>query len=205
MFKQLLVISIFAVALSTAASRFDYFPGDLVLTNAFQSIQFPFLELLMESVSYLGDGLIALLFVLLIAGIFLLQNLRIESIVIFSSLIAAGLNYIVKLAVDRPRPVDDLVIVAHQTDTASFPSGHVVYSFVLFGLLYCLAPRLASGKWGIWAIRLVSILMAVLIGLSRIYLGVHWPSDVIGGLVFGFIYLMIALAFYRRYRVRHIQ
>ena len=121
----------FAVALSATATSFDRLPGDLALASAFQSVRHPFWNFLMETVSHLADGLIAFLLVLLIAGVFLLRNLRIESITIFSSLIAVGLNYFVKLAVDRPRPTDDLVIVAHQMDTSSFPSGHVVYSFVL--------------------------------------------------------------------------
>jgi len=89
------------------------------------------------------------------------------------------LEFSLKLAFHRPRPAPffDLPTPA----TFSFPSGHALFSFCFFaGLAALLSPRLASqkAKLGLWSIAIALILG---IGLSRIYLGVHYPSDVLAG------------------------
>ena len=105
--------------------------------------------------------------------------------------------------VGRDRP--DLALSVLASDSYGFPSGHTIHAVVFLGFAMYLADLHLHV---VWFRRLVQIwigIVVIVVSAGRVYIGVHWPSDVIGGLVFGFIYLMIALAFYRRYRVRHIQ
>ncbi len=111
-----------------------------------------------------------------------------------------------KYAVGRPRPCDVLPAVNLLTPSAcaaeadpAFPSGHASRIFAVAALL-SLAFK--------WSVRLGSFAVAVLTGLSRIYLGVHWPSDVLGGAALGvvlavaFVLLARKVRFYQRIRAR---
>jgi membrane-associated phospholipid phosphatase len=113
------------------------------------------------------------------------------------------LNSSLKYFFSRPRPVfDDPIITALHY---SFPSGHAMISFVGYGLLaYYLAARTPSKPRRILII-VAAALLVVLIGMSRIYLGVHYLSDVIAGYAAGAFWLSICTTalYYLRYGYRH--
>lgn len=110
-----------------------------------------------------------------------------------------------KYAIDRPRPCDVLLVNPPNACAAegdpSFPSGHTSRIFAVAALL-SLTFR--------WSVRFGSFGVAILTGLSRIYLGVHWPSDVLAGAVLGIVLAVVLalfarkVAFYRRIRTRVI-
>jgi undecaprenyl-diphosphatase len=95
----------------------------------------------------------------------------------------ALLSSLIKMAFDRPRP--DLVPHAVAVASASFPSGHAMLSAVAYltigGLLMRVQTRLATKVY----VLTTAVLLTVLIGISRIYLGVHWPTDVLAGWCIG--------------------
>lgn len=123
--------------------------------------------------------------------------------------IAAGslVSYGLKLYYERPRP--DLVEHLDPVHTASFPSGHAVVTTVAYLTLAALVMRFFDN----WRVRVyvlvVAVIVALLVGISRIYLGVHWPSDVAAGWAVGaawasFSWLVLsALQFYRKGRRDH--
>ncbi len=89
--------------------------------------------------------------------------------------------YGLKLAIGRPRP--DLRPLVGLPPDGSFPSGHTATSFAGAAVLACFAPRLAPFLY----------LLAAAIGFSRIYVGVHWPLDVLGGAVLGTAVALLVL------------
>ena len=94
-----------------------------------------------------------------------------------------ALNDLLKLVFARPRP--DLVYQAVRVFTSSFPSGHAELSAIAYlTMAALLAQTQSSFKIGFYFIA-VAALLAILIGISRIYLGVHYPSDVLGGWCIG--------------------
>ncbi len=102
---------------------------------------------------------------------------------------AVGLNLLLKKLFARARPQlwDRVVDVKFY----SFPSGHAMISMVIYGLLgYFLGSRFPKQRW--WIYSLTVILVAA-IGLSRLYLGVHWPTDVIAGYTAGLVWLIACI------------
>ncbi|MFJ6086670.1 phosphatase PAP2 family protein [Streptomyces sp. NPDC092369] len=102
-----------------------------------------------------------------------------------------------KAALDRPRPVwPDPVDSAHY---AAYPSGHAMTAAVSCGLLLWLLHRHAPGR-ALWRTALVTAIVSVLgVGLTRIWLGVHWPSDVLGGWLLGATVVAVAVGVHERW------
>lgn len=98
---------------------------------------------------------------------------------------ASALKTAIKVAVHRARP-EELFYTGWSS--FSFPSGHSTVNFVLYGFLAFLAGRELSPRWRL-PVGLGAMLLALLIAFSRLYLGAHWFSDVIGGLAFGTAWL----------------
>jgi membrane-associated phospholipid phosphatase len=109
----------------------------------------------------------------------------------------------VKALVDRPRPSADLVHVVNQLKDYSFPSGHVMWFTTFGGFLLFLLFTLIKPSW--WRTLLLVVLggMVALIGLSRIYEGQHWASDVIAAYLLGSIWLSLTIVIYRRGKPRY--
>ncbi|MEV5987975.1 phosphatase PAP2 family protein [Streptomyces sp. NPDC052051] len=103
----------------------------------------------------------------------------------------------VKAAVGRPRPVwPDPVDSAHY---AAFPSGHALTATVVCGLLLWLLRRYGAGR-ALWSTaRAVAVVSVVGVGLTRVWLGVHWASDVVGGWLFGALLVVLAVVSYERW------
>ncbi len=102
-------------------------------------------------------------------------------------LVTAGnlLNPLIKSIVERPRPTTDIVSVLEQANNSSFPSGHALGAMVFYGFLAWVAW--SEGRRGLAAGLVAAIL---LVGVSRIYLGVHWPSDVLAGYAIGLVWIV---------------
>jgi undecaprenyl-diphosphatase len=150
-------------------------------------------------VSALGSGWLAVAFVAA-AGLSLLGfRLRREALFCVSGAgLGAALNRTLKVIIARPRPAGSLVNIAITYEHESFPSGHTVLFVVVFGFLIlttCLFAQRAQMRIGL--VALFGCLM-LLVGVSRIHLGAHWPSDVAGGYLLGFLTLGVMAGFYRR-------
>lgn len=113
---------------------------------------------------------------------------RLGLVLLLIALIGRGLSETQKYWIARPRPELEPHLVA--VKTSSFPSGHATSSMIFY---LTLALALTAGtRWHRPAI-IGAVLLSLLIGTSRVILGVHWPSDVIGGWAFGMLWVLLAL------------
>ena len=99
------------------------------------------------------------------------------------------LSSLLKAGIDRPRP--ELVSHLVNETSLSFPSGHAMLSAVTYLTLGALAARFLPGRTTKIYVLSLAVLTTLLVGISRIYLGVHWPSDVLAGWCAGFVWAML--------------
>jgi undecaprenyl-diphosphatase len=193
-----ILLALFAL-LAWWVSYHPILPIDVLITQQFQDNPAPWVHYMMVAVSFIGDvvplfvGLIALA-----ATLFWMVDLRLEAVMVVAlSATSAMLNALIKYIVARPRPTSDLVDVMHTASGMSFPSGHVMSYIAFWGLIFSFTMILFKGRhWWRTTLLIVSGLCVVLIGPSRIYLGAHWASDVLGAYLIGGMLLGMALWIY---------
>ena len=187
-----------AIMISLIARYTQFFPGDKSITRSLQSHRNPWLRRFMIGISEIGFPKVGVPFTFGIAGIFWALRFRLESIFILLASSSNILNWIVKRLIKRPRPTSELVTVARVINEPSFPSGHVMHYVNFFGLLnYLVATNWRSGRLRNTLLT-ISTALIVLIGPSRVYLGAHWPSDVMAGYVYGGLWFGGLMAAYLR-------
>jgi undecaprenyl-diphosphatase len=186
-------------ALAFLAYTFGHFEQDVTLSMVVQSFHPAWFDMLMRAVSAFGYNPQAWIAVAGPAGLLYLLKLRWESLITgLAGTVSALLGTLAKLVIGRPRPSDDLVEVLRDLPGFGFPSGHVVFYTGFFGFLWFLAyTLLPAGPLRSVLLVLLGGLVA-LVGLSRVYLGVHWASDAIGGYLLGSLALLAFVAIYRR-------
>ena len=181
------------------AHQYPGFPADNTISQPLQDINIPLFSRTMDFISTLGETVSIIIIIASLALILLVFRRRLEAIFIVASPAVGGLvNYLFKLLIDRPRPGDEIL-----AGGLSFPSGHTTYAVILGGLLFFLAPRLLVRKGLALTVQVLSVLYIALTALSRIYLGAHYPSDILGSLLLGGLLLTPAIVLYKR-RTRQI-
>lgn len=145
-------------------------------------------------ISYLGSAIT--LITLSIAFIMLLKNKKNASYIVLNLTLVFLLNRILKVIVARPRPSILRLVVE---DGYSFPSGHAMVSMGFYGFLIYLIWMNIKNKKVKYPLVIFLSLLILFIGISRIYLGVHYFTDVIGGFIIAIIYLVVFIKFiYKR-------
>lgn len=197
---QVVLFSSFIVFLFLAflARTTPFFPIDLQITRAIQSIDSPIFDGLMRLISWPGFSPNSLIITLLIALVLYLYGLHWEAVTaLLASLLSGLTNQLVKILIQRPRPSGDSVDVFAVLDSYSFPSGHVMFYTILFGFLWYLAYTLVKTSLlrGLLLVLLGSLILGV--GASRIYLGQHWASDVLGAYLLGGLILAGIILLYQ--------
>jgi undecaprenyl-diphosphatase len=196
-------LAAFAV-LALLAHAYAYFSWDVRTTLFLQSLPVPGLLAFMRAVSFFGDSWHGWALTALAMLAFFARSRRTE---VFALLFSVGggelANRAVKLVVGRPRPVAQLVRVSGAWARESFPSGHVTFYVCYFGFLFfaafALLPRGTNARRAALALAALPVL---LIGLSRMYLGAHWASDVLGAYLLSGAWLALSLHLYGRWKAR---
>ena len=176
----------------------NYFPVDLFITRAVQSISNADFDFLMRLLTNIGNAPLSVIFWLLPVALLFVIGLRWESAMLTLSVGGVWLLSLVsKLLVGRPRPDGAAVHVYFLASDASFPSGHVLLYIGLAGFVWFLGYTLLERGWRRTLLLIVLGAMLSLIGVSRIYLGAHWASDVLGSYLLGSAWLLLVIAIYR--------
>ena len=137
-------------------------------------------ETLFQDITSLGSTTVVTLITVAVLGYLVIDGKRAMALLVLVSVAGgATVSSLMKIGFDRPRP--DLVAHLVDVQTLSFPSGHAMVSAVIYLTLGALLTQVHSRKRLKAYILGVAIVLTLLIGLSRIYLGVHWPTDVIAG------------------------
>ena len=145
----------------------------------------------MTFISHLGSAVT--LITLSIGFIFLFKDKRYAKFIILNLIIVFILNRILKLIIARPRP--EILRLVEETGF-SFPSGHAMVSFGFYGFLIYLAYKNINNKKIKYPLIIFLSVLILSIGISRIYLGVHYATDVIGGFIIAFIYLIVFIKYF---------
>lgn len=198
-FGTLAVLGLILSALAHFEARF---PGDLQVSLWFQSFHGQPLLNAMKGISYVTGHWRAAVLVMVSAAIVWLYIGGLEGgLVIFSGLIMT-MNEAFKVLIGRPRPAADLVNIFVVETGKSFPSGHAFFSVVVLGMMAYLIIIHQTKHYLKVLTASVFIVFILWIGASRIYLGVHWASDVIGGYIIGSLVLALEIWLYRQLKLR---
>jgi len=168
---------------------------DDAISAAVQSYRTPSLTSIFEFITHLGDRIAYFIAALVVAAFFYFKYGRwkftLQTILVL--LLSSLSNVVLKKVINRERPTfEHLVAVS----TLSYPSGHSMSAMAFYGFLIYLSFRL-SGSWWVKAVSFISFgLLILLIGISRIYLGVHYPSDVIAGFLGGLIWVAFCVVIF---------
>jgi membrane-associated phospholipid phosphatase len=136
--------------------------------------------------SRLGDALPSLLLVsLLAAAVCALCGREDLALVVLAASAARGFGPLLKWLFASPRPPVDVVAVLEQTDGFGYPSGHAIGATLVYGTIALVAGQAIENRVLRFVVQAVAMALVVLVALSRVRLGVHWISDIAGGLIFG--------------------
>ena len=175
-----------------AATSLPYLPFDVPVERLIQSVSWgPLVQVFtfLDWIEGTRQQVLGLAGIALVAAV----NWRAVPLMVVGAL-SGAIYTLTAMVIQRPRPSADLVHVIRHTGSSSYPSGHVAFfSWFLVLLIVCLAvgrlPKaLVAATW----IAAAVVLLAVSIG--RVYLGEHWPSDIVGGLALGLGWTALALS-----------
>jgi membrane-associated phospholipid phosphatase len=188
-----------AGALSLAAHLFMVFPFDLKITRELQEVQNPAFAAIMQGVSELGEPWFEAVLITIVSAIFVARRQWLEAAFVVATASSVVLTSAIKVLVGRPRPPLFPVNPADfflAINRYSFPSGHVLFFVVFFGFIGYLAWVHLAGRTRM-IVMAVCCALILLIAPSRVYLGAHWTSDVIGSYVIGVLWLIILVLAYQ--------
>lgn len=170
---------------------------DTAIYHALQALRMPVADTIMVGITELGDTVVTAC-VTITVFLWLVWQRAWRTATYWAAAVgfAATLNTITKLAIHRARPGDLAYVGASQF---SFPSGHATVNAVLYGFLAFLITRQVRPTWRLPIFAAVAS-FAMLIAFSRLYLGAHWFSDVVGSLAFATAWVtVLGLAYVRHY------
>jgi undecaprenyl-diphosphatase len=156
-------------------------------------LEFAFLDL-----TALGGGTVITLVVAAVAGFLCLQaRYRTALVIVLTTISGELVGSAMKHFFMRPRPT----VVPHLRDalSSSFPSGHAMDSAIVYLTLGAMLMRVADRRATKLYCLALALLLTLLVGVSRVYLGVHYPTDVIGGWILGFAWASVCWLIAQRF------
>jgi len=161
---------------------------DAFIEALIASVRTPFLISLFSVFTFLGGWFIFILALAAVIHLLLIKQSRKAYLFVASILAGQIIEFLLKNIFQRARPLEALSSLPDY----SFPSGHAMRSVLLFGFFYYSYRDFFKAR-GKRIILTIAIMLILLVGISRAYLGVHWLSDVLGGYALGGILLALVI------------
>lgn len=194
------ILGVCSLVLTLVVSHYPLTRLDVLVGQAVQSAISPIAGTVLQFISSFGNPIPAVISVLLMASLLWFSGLRLTllplALIVPAILSSAELKHLV----NRVRPTEDVMLILQKWTDPSFPSSHVVYFTFFYGfLLYLLLrPTQRVPKW-LKTFGIVATSAGILlIGISRIYVGAHWLTDVIGGYLVGMMFLTLAIRLHQK-------
>ncbi len=185
-------------ALALRASSGHILGADVQVSEAVQDLP-AFLDYLFRFENWLGDGTPFALLTIASALVFFTAKHTLEATMIMLSFAFRLANVLVKVVVAEPRPIADVIRVTYPHDNLSYTSGHVLGVTLVCTMLILFIPKLNWPRYLVVGVESLCIVYICSIGLARIWVGAHWPSDVLGAYLFSLVLLIPIVVLCRRW------
>lgn len=165
---------------------------ELEIIKAIQSIHNEFFDMLFQLITMFGEEVVI---IAVLAYIYWNVDKKLGELIAYSSFTSLLVNNTIKGLVDAKRPIGEVGIRSLRVETAtgsSFPSGHSQGAASFYGTIAMYFKNKST--------YILATIIILLVGISRLYLGVHWPKDVICGIIFGLI--VSTICYYLFYKVK---
>ncbi|MCS4485418.1 phosphatase PAP2 family protein [Staphylococcus americanisciuri] len=196
--KRILTLVVTMVILTTIGFYHQSTVGEWVDHHVYSSIiasKSPVMTAVFLTVTYIGEAVSMVILTTLIVLLLIRYQYRVEALFLALTMILSGLtNPILKHIFNRERPS---VMRLIDISGLSFPSGHAMGATAFFGSLCYISLRIIKGQARIW-LSILCILMIPFICASRIYLGVHYPTDIIAGIMGGLFFIVLTQLILRK-------
>jgi len=162
----------------------------MIYTVLNAALKNPAIFKLMRIITHLGDTLTSFIYILISFKIAQLTHLPVDTLVIFSTLFTQIPVQLIKRIINRPRPYvthENPLVINPPKCVYSFPSGHTACAFSFAWILFFCFPGLGY----------LALLIATIVGISRIVLGYHYPTDVFFGCLFAFIGALLSYGLFK--------
>lgn len=188
-----LMLAFVKLALEVTEPQAPRFDQPILL--AIHSHASPFLDQLVPILTELGGPIVVAITTITLVAIYMRRGQFLRAMIIFGGVVGGiGLNLLLKTCFERPRPMLWTRLVSE--GNFSFPSGHAMTSMALAASIIA---AVWYTRWRIHAI-VAGAVYVVMIGLTRMYLGVHYPTDIFGGWAVGAAWVIVVVLVVRRFR-----
>ena len=190
------------IALLAASS--DTFAGDLWAARQLQSVESDIFATPLDWTEDLAQSPLVMIVASAAALAFLVAKRLDAAALMLGTQVARFAVPLLKETVERPRPSAELVNVSGAPADFSFPSGHSFSAMLVFGLLFYLVSVHVRPALPRVALQIGCAWVVVATGLERVYVGHHWPSDVLGGFLAGGLFLALFVGLHRSHVLRRL-
>jgi membrane-associated phospholipid phosphatase len=195
------VITLGFIVLSVIVAIYPTMAIDIKFSREIQEHQNPIIDRVMYLISTPGYMPESVILITVTSLLFFLFKYKKAAVFVLLTGLSGLVSTIVKALVNRPRPSKDLVRIVFETTQQSFPSGHMMFYVVFFGFLILLMVQLEHISKALkYIVIVISLFFIFTIPFSRIYLGAHWFTDVLGGFFLGLLSLYLLSWLYLRKR-----
>ena len=196
-----IVLLIISAILAVFAHSRPYFPGDIQAMRFVQSIHSQFLTSFMTIVSNSSTGIPAVLLVIASVLIVWWRLGKLEAIFMAATGVLSPIANLFKLIIEQPRPSETLADILLPIGGLGFPSGHAFFAAMMLGMwIYFILKNVTLSPLKILLV-FVLLFYILLVGYSRVYLGVHWGSEVVESYLIAGGFLLLITALYEQINI----